>query len=772
MALKSMSIRWSAAGLRLSKLHNLFISPTSQINKLAAIFLVGSYVVALLAAYPHAQDPAPLAIRLKVCDGVLCVSSVSPGGPGWLLEVEPGMSIGSLNGETVTEQNMDILLAEPFKEATFSTRSGEPFEISGPSVPALRSPIKLSMWALGAVFASLGALVILRRVDLSAARLFSLFAWATAILLAVGPSSAAGFGWARILTGLALVGIGASLVTFAFSISVDRTSSRSALTIDIFLILGLVLVFSFVISLFLWTQMYSVVRPAVALYAAVSILLTVGLLVAVGTRQPSPAGRQQARIILWGLVLGTLPFVGFTLLPLAFGQESLLPGEISILAWGLVPASFAYAILQYQLLGIRRLVHRGIVYGLATVVMLIVVGLALSFLPIQDDSSSDGTRILLISAIFVVGIAGFWVLRRIAHWTVDNLIYRDVTDYQSALKSLQTDLPVPARTPEMAQLVVDRLARIMDLESALLFLGHEPAHSALVASAGERADSTLRQVQPMLESVVTDSTREGIFELRSGSDHLLLANLTASSQYLGYVLLGPKAGGEVFVDEGKQLLQTLLPFISVSISKSELTEELRGVNQRLVRAEEDERARVAADLHDGPLQKAMLLTMTGSAGSREDDLTRQLISELREICSRLRPAILDDLGIVPALEWLLEGASKQFGLETHLSISHLESDERFLPEIELALFRITQEAINNVFKHAQCTLVDVSLSKEPAGLVLNVADDGVGFDQLHTATEGLGLSGMRERVMQVGGSFRIHSVPELGTTVTASIPLS
>lgn len=772
MVLSSMSILWSAARLRFSKPNRLFFSPTSQTHKVAAIVLIGSYVLATLAAYPHSQEPAPLAIRLELCDGAPCVSSVSPGGLGWFLGISPGMLIRSINGETMTDQNMRILVNEPLNAATFSSRSGEPFEINRLAVPDLGSPIKLSVWALGAMFASLGALVVLRRFDLSTARLFSFFAWATAILLAVGPSSAAGYGWARILTGLALVGIGASLVPFAFAVSVDRTSSRSTLTINMYLILGLILVFSFTISLFLWPQTFNVVRPAMLLYAAVSILLTVGLIGIVGTRQPSPAGRQQSRIILWGLVLGTLPFVGFTLLPLALGQESFLADEISILAWGLVPASFTYAILQHQLLGIRRLVHRGIVYGLATFVMLIVVGLALSFLPTEDYGSGGGTRILLISATLVGGIAGFWALRRIARWTVDHLIYRDVTDYQSALNTLQMDLPMPTRTPEMAQLIVDRLARIMDVESALLFLGHEPAHSVLVASAGERADTILRQARPILEPVVTDSTREGIIELRSGSDHLLLANLTASTRYLGYLLLGPKVGGEVFVEEGKRLLTTILPFISLSIDKTELTEELRGVNRRLVRAEEDERGRMAADLHDGPLQKAMLLTMTGSAGSREDDLTHQLISEIREICSRLRPAILDDLGIVPALEWLLEGASKQFALKIHLSLQHVESDERFPHEIELALFRITQEAINNAFKHARCTSVKVSLSKESDTLALKVADDGLGFAYPHTDTGKFGLSGMRERVMQVGGSFDIHSVPDLGTTVTASIPLS
>ena len=86
-------------------------------------------------------------------------------------------------------------------------------------------------------------------------------------------------------------------------------------------------------------------------------------------------------------------------------------------------------------------------------------------------------------------------------------------------------------------------------------------------------------------------------------------------------------------------------------------------------------------------------------------LARQLTSELREVCSRLRPAILDDLGLVPALDWLLEGVARQSGLSTRLELNGVDEDERFSPEVELALFRVTQEATNNAMKHSRIILV-------------------------------------------------------------------
>jgi two-component system sensor histidine kinase NreB len=212
----------------------------------------------------------------------------------------------------------------------------------------------------------------------------------------------------------------------------------------------------------------------------------------------------------------------------------------------------------------------------------------------------------------------------------------------------------------------------------------------------------------------------------------------------------------------------------VAISKGQVSEELRNLNQRMVKAEEMERARVASDLHDGPLQKAILLAMDGEAISQQQkrQIAHQLVSELREVSSRLRPAILDDLGIVPAVEWLLENLPKRFGLATNLSLLGLNEEERFTPDVELALFRVGQESVNNAVKHAKATSVDVLLSKDIDSVVLKVRDNGIGFSLSSRENNGLGLSQMRERVVQLNGSLDILSTPGHGTTVTARIPLA
>jgi signal transduction histidine kinase len=158
-----------------------------------------------------------------------------------------------------------------------------------------------------------------------------------------------------------------------------------------------------------------------------------------------------------------------------------------------------------------------------------------------------------------------------------------------------------------------------------------------------------------------------------------------------------------------------------------------------------------------------------------ETLARELVGELREVCTQLRPSILDDLGIVSALEWLLDGVSKRSEISASLTLDGVDEDERLDPDSELTLFRVTQEAINNTLKHADATRIDVTLSIDGDSLVLEASDDGTGFvlsPHLNGGfgEGGIGLSGMRERVIYLDGSLKIRSAPGRGTTVQARIP--
>jgi signal transduction histidine kinase len=684
------------------------------------------------------------------------------------------MVVLSIDGQSLTKTDGYTLPAQAVREAILQKPTREELPIEVTARPLGQSPMKFSLWALGAIFALLGVAVVLRRPDLQAARIFGIFAGFASLALAVAPDSGGpGQKWALITQVMTEVGASASIVPLVVALVGESLWSRWRFVrpIPLFAGFGCILAVVYMASVFARPTWYEWIRPVLFFYMSMSVLSVVGLLAFKVGPERDLVLRHQSRLLLWGIVLSSLPFVSFTLIPEALGRSSVLPVHISILALALMPAFFAYAILQHQLLGIRRLVHKGMVYGITAFLLLVIITFAF-VIPLSDRVQGDRYP-LLISAVVVGGVILFFPLRRAVQWLTDNLLYRDTVGYEMFLDGMHENLVTSDNSPDAAGGIANHLAEIMHLESVLVFQGDAPGQSKLVASAGRRSQEALQHLGPQLQASAQNAENRNYVELRWESDSLILITLRSAGRYLGYLLLGPKEDGEVFVDAEKRLVVTVAPFLALAISKGQVSEELRDLNQRLVKAEEMERARVAGDLHDGPLQKAILLAMDGDAISQDEkgEIAHQLVSELREVSSRLRPAILDDLGIVPAIEWLLDNLPKRFGLVTHFSLEGLQEEDRFSPDIELALFRVSQESINNILKHARATSVQAILSKETNAIVLEVRDNGLGFSTATGRNNGLGLSQMRQRVVQLNGSLDIHSSPGNGTMVVARIPL-
>jgi two-component system CheB/CheR fusion protein len=210
----------------------------------------------------------------------------------------------------------------------------------------------------------------------------------------------------------------------------------------------------------------------------------------------------------------------------------------------------------------------------------------------------------------------------------------------------------------------------------------------------------------------------------------------------------------------------------------------------LVTAQEDERRRVARDLHDQLGQQLTALRLTLEMAKEEcgdqtklsakieqvQEMARRVDEDVDFLAWELRPAALDDLGLVVALGNFLQEWSKHFDVSSEFHSTGLTKD-RLLPEIETSLYRIAQEVLNNVSKHAQASRVDVILERRDHHVVLIIEDDGVGFDpKKHSASaedgRGLGLIGLSERVGLVGGTLDIESAPNAGTTIFVRAPIS
>jgi PAS domain S-box-containing protein len=215
-------------------------------------------------------------------------------------------------------------------------------------------------------------------------------------------------------------------------------------------------------------------------------------------------------------------------------------------------------------------------------------------------------------------------------------------------------------------------------------------------------------------------------------------------------------------------------------------DQLRALAARLQSAREEERQRVARELHDelGQALTAIKLDLSslirGLSAERAPHATQaesilaladQMIQLVRRISTELRPDLLDRLGLVAALEWAGEEFQARTGIECRLEVP---ADTLVIdPERATAIFRIFQETLTNVARHASATKVDVRLAREGGSLTLEVHDNGVGIgEERASAGRSLGILGMRERALLLGGEFSISGSPGRGTTVRVRIPLA
>jgi signal transduction histidine kinase len=208
--------------------------------------------------------------------------------------------------------------------------------------------------------------------------------------------------------------------------------------------------------------------------------------------------------------------------------------------------------------------------------------------------------------------------------------------------------------------------------------------------------------------------------------------------------------------------------------------DLEELSARLLRAQENERRSLARELHDeiGQSLSAILMEAEGAECAEEAAQTREhvgsirrlaekTVAEVRDLALLLRPSMLDDLGLVPALNWHAREMSKRTGLNVLIRAEGADGD---LPEEhKTCVYRFVQEAVNNSARHANARTVEVVVRREVDRLLFTVQDDGSGFDTQYV--RGLGLLGMEERVRRLGGRFTIDSQPGRGTLVAAELPI-
>jgi signal transduction histidine kinase len=300
--------------------------------------------------------------------------------------------------------------------------------------------------------------------------------------------------------------------------------------------------------------------------------------------------------------------------------------------------------------------------------------------------------------------------------------------------------------------------------------------------AGSKAGRILeRGRSERVDSVLEDPEIDQQAARRLGVHSALFVPLIARGGGIGIVIAHDKSGpSPSFTDDDLRLAEALAARAAVAVDLSERVS--RDAVRRVVEAQELERARLARELHDqtGQALTSILLGLrpleetattdgdrSGLASLRE--LVVSTLQDVRRLAVELRPSALDDFGLGTAVERLADSLREHSGLRVDFEAQLGET--RRSAEVETALYRIIQEALTNIVKHAEAKRVSILLTDRDGVTVAVVEDDGSGFETNAIRGDGLGLVGMRERVGLVGGKLRVESTPGSGTTVHAEVPL-
>jgi signal transduction histidine kinase len=344
-------------------------------------------------------------------------------------------------------------------------------------------------------------------------------------------------------------------------------------------------------------------------------------------------------------------------------------------------------------------------------------------------------------------------------------------------------------------IVAARLRELVRARIVLIALLDRPRQPRIAAAEGDGADGLVGTTLAMdtskigrvieraqterVDSIADDPEVDHELATKMGIRAGLYVPLVVEGKALGVVAAHDREGDDPrFDDEDVRLAESLAKRAAIAVDLAQRVS--RDAVRRVVDAQEQERARLARELHDetGQALASILLglrsleqgaelagTLARVAAVRE--LVVSTLHSVRRLAVELRPAALDDFGLDAAIERLVE--TYREGGETKVDLESQLDSARLPPAIETTLYRIVQEALTNVVKHAGATAISVLLTRTERTVVLVVEDDGKGFDPA-AATNGLGLVGMRERVALVGGKLRIESGGS-GTTIAVEIPL-
>ena len=517
-----------------------------------------------------------------------------------------------------------------------------------------------------------------------------------------------------------------------------------------------------------------------------------------GLRKLSRTEQQLMRMVTVGIIFLLIP-LALTLNVVHANIEMegsiihLVPIPIAVL-----PIICDYALFRHQLVGTASLLSRRVMRVLLWILLaslfvfpgIILLHYLHSIGLLQGDSYD-----YLFAALLVGSLCLFPLVWNKVRDTGDLVFYRDFYQYNRSLRELSADLTRIQRLDELQSHVLPHLATLLNTNDVALLVRADESDDQLQKRClwnlyhYATLQSTLPGDRlPNIANLALTHFKQPSYEPLL-LDNVLLLALYDGEDLRGFLCLGPKRNVEPYSRQDTSFLATLASQLAVlEVNHRYLmqaqadAQKLVALNRRVISAQEEERKHLALDLHDEVLQQAMLLVRQLSDASTMSDiadtmpLARSLVTSLRRTCLELRPPLLDELGLEEALSWLARQTEQRSGRSLQVHVSHKGIAQARPPvEVELALYRVGQEALSNALKYAEASNVMIRLRYiEQNRIALLIRDNGRGFRRSKQGlfehigqAENLGLIGMYERMASISGKLQIRSRPGHGVTIRA-----
>jgi two-component system, NarL family, sensor kinase len=486
---------------------------------------------------------------------------------------------------------------------------------------------------------------------------------------------------------------------------------------------------------------------ATGVHASAALSLTLLAFVAQYRAQRAGAGRGQIRWVVFAALLAGGAGLVLYLVPPLVGLTAVHPNVIGVIV-SLFPLSIAVAVLRQNLFDIDRLMSHALVYGGLTAGVVGVYVTVVVVLGRMVGGVGDLWPSLLATAVVAVA---FQPLRARLQGIVDRRLFGDRGEPVRVLGRLGERLEATAETDRVLPILVETIAEALRLP-----------YVALVLDEGEARVAAAEYGRPLPVALELPLVDQGAV--------------------VGRLLVAPRDVGADLSMADRELLATVARQAGSAVRAVRLTSDLRRSRQEIVTLREEERRRLRRDLHDGlgPTLAAMALKLDAARNllrrepGRADALLAGLadqvqgaVGEIRRLVHALRPPALDELGLAGALR---EHARQIESYGVRLEVEAPEAALGLSAAAEVAVYRIVQEALTNVVKHAGARTVSIVLTERDGRVAATIEDDGRGFDREALGEDGFGLVGMRERVALVGGRLAVESSPGAGTTIAVEVP--